>query len=250
MKLFLKGLHLCFVPRGIIRPPSPCVWSRLYANPRNYRFLLESDTICRSAAFFSFSFVRVIYREAKKEKRRKGSSREKTVCPLAHDSSAYFRLIQISLSFFSLSCMSIALLFYSNLPHSHNSPRIFARIGLCSDIRVASSSWHMEGPWTPCFPRAIPRGFSWDVPTSWPSWYFTLLMRIRSHTPARNFHPHAPLSPFTFPLLSTPTGYGFARILTRNLYGLRSYCDGIPDKIPVYLISRQTKAGIWGIPYV
>lgn len=142
-----------------------------------------------------------VRRRRKKEEKER---HEKTVCPPAYDSCAYFRLIQtsLSLSLFVDVCLSISLLFYSNLPHFHNSSCIFAQIGPCSDIRVASSSWHMEGPWTPCFPRAIPRGFSRDVPPSWPNWYFTLLslMRIQSHTPARNIFIRIP-SPFTFPLL-------------------------------------------------
>jgi len=109
--------------------------------------------------------------------------------------------------------------------------------------------WHMEGPWTrPCFPRAVPRGFSRDVSPNWPSGYFTLLplVRIRPHAPARNIFIRIS-SPFTFPLLRCAIGYdrGFARILTRDLYALRSYWDGLSDKIPVYFFSIMTnKAGI------
>lgn len=108
--------------------------------------------------------------------------------------------------------------------------------------------WHMEGPRTPCFPHAVPRGFSRDVSPNWPSRYFTLLslVRIRPHAPARNIFIRIS-SPFTFPLLRRTIGYdcGFACILTRDLYALRSYWNGLSDEIPVYFFNIVTnKAGI------
>lgn len=155
----------------------------------------------------------------------------------------------LSRLFFSLflSLCSPPLIFRPNLPHSHNSPRIFARIGPCPDIGVASSCDIWRVPERPVFPRAVPRGFSRDVSPNWPSGYFTLLplVRIRPHAPARNIFIRIS-SPFTFPLLRCAIGYdcGFARILTRDLYALRSYW-GLFDEIPVYFFSIVTnKAGI------
>lgn len=141
-KLFLKGLHLCFVPRGIIRPPSPLVWLRLYANPRNYRFLLECDTICRSASFSSsFSFVRVIYREARREKRRKGSRHEeKTVCVLsrtipAHTSGLSRPLsLSLFLSFFLFLSLTVYLPLFSVTRISRTPPQFSPHF--CADRTV------------------------------------------------------------------------------------------------------------------
>lgn len=61
--------------------------------------------------------------------------------PMYIFSSAQFVAYTSGLSgvFSSLSLCSPPLIFRPNPPYSYNSPRIFAQIGPCPDIRVASS---------------------------------------------------------------------------------------------------------------
>lgn len=183
------------------------------------------------------------------KQRKKG---EKDVCHVKKKlciSSAQFVAYTSGLSGVFSSFLSLRpppLIFRPNLSYSHNSPRIFAQIGPCPDIRVASPCDIWRVPERPVFPtRSLEASLGMFLLTDradtspsylWCVYDLTLLREIFSFA-----------SPFTFPLLRRTIGYdcGFACILTRDLYALRSYWDRLSDEIPVYFFNIVTnKAGI------